>query len=509
MEKTEMDPILSVKNLKKTFGTKTVVDNVSFDVKPGEIIALVGENGAGKSTLKNMLCGLLDPTDGKIFMEGKEIGKNSNEESGISAVHQELSLFQTLSVGANICITKLPGTKMGINMKEIDRIAKEQLDYLGADIDTNVTVDTLGMGKQQMVEIAKALLQADKFLILDEPTTSLTTPEREKLFVLMRKLKERGVAMLFISHFMEEVFEMSDKYVCLRDGKQVGEGYIKDITRQEMEELMVGRTISESVIDIGVPKEEVALKVEKLNSNDFVDISFEVKKGEILGIQGLVGAGRTEVVESIFGMRKFTGEVYVNGDLIKPVTVKKMKALGMCLVTEDRKSNGLFGIRSVRENFSATSMSSFVNRKIKGFGFKGEKQSADLASKNMNVALPHIESRIINLSGGNQQKVIIGKWLAMQPKIVIVDEPTKGVDIGAKFEIHNKIADMAKQGAAVILVSSDLPELLGLSHRILVMRTGHIIGEIHKEEFDSVKIISMAAGSSSDNSKGNEADGKN
>lgn len=505
MEKTDMTPVLSVNNLKKTFGTKTVVDDVSFEVCPGEIIALVGENGAGKSTLKNMLCGLLEPTEGTIHVEGKKVEIGNGYECGISAVHQELSLFKSLTVAQNICISQLPGSAARVNWGKVNKIANEQLDYLGADIDGNVTVDTLGMGKQQMVEIAKALLHADKFLILDEPTTSLTTPEREKLFELMLKLKERGVAMLFISHFLDEVFRMSDKFICLRDGKQVGAGAISDITLHEMENMMVGRSIEDSAIDIGTPTDEEILRVEKLNSYDFEDISFELKKGEILGIQGLVGAGRTEVVESIFGLRKATGKIMFAGEEVSPVTVKKMKELGVAFVTEDRKQNGIFGIRSVRENFSSAYPEKFTTRKIKGFGYKDEAKYSEEAKDNMNVALPSIEAKIANLSGGNQQKVIIGKWLAANPNVVIVDEPTKGVDIGAKFEIHNKIAALAKQGAGVILVSSDLPELLGISHRILVMRTGHIVGEIEREEFDSIKIISMAAGANDSKvSKGNE-----
>ncbi|MFI3174822.1 MAG: sugar ABC transporter ATP-binding protein [Bacillota bacterium] len=492
----EKTPILSIRNLQKTFGTKTVVDDLSFDVYPGEVIALVGENGAGKSTTKNMLCGLLEPTAGKIIVDGKEFSKINGYEHGISAVHQELSLFQSLSVAANICISQLPGHSARINWKEVDVIAKQQLDFLGADIEPSAIVKNLGMGKQQMVEISKALLYSDRLLILDEPTTSLTVPEREKLFAIMERLKERGVAILFISHFMDEIFRASDKYLCLRDGKQVGFGNIADVEQHELETMMVGRTISELAIDIGTPTEEEVLKVEKLSSYDFDDVSFTAHKGEILGLQGLVGAGRTEVVESIFGIRKSEGTITMHGNVMNPPMIRKMMEAGMCLVTEDRRANGLFGIRSVRENITAAGIHKFVERKIKGFGFKKESENADVVSKDMNVALPHIEAKIASLSGGNQQKVIIGRWLSMQPNVIILDEPTKGVDIGAKFEIHSKIAALAKEGNTVILVSSDLPELLSLSHRIMVMRAGHLVGELQRDEFDSVKIISMAASSS-------------
>ncbi len=488
-------PILSVCNLKKSFSGKTVVDDVTFDVYPGEIIALVGENGAGKSTLKNMLCGLLKPSDGKILIDGVEVQHIHPMEHGISAVHQELSLFQSLSVAANICISELPGNSAMINWKRADKVAKEQLDFLGIDIPTKATVESLGTGKQQVVEIAKALLHSDRLLILDEPTTSLTAPEREKLFDIMETLKNKGIAIIFISHFLDEVMKMSDKYIVLRDGKQVDEGYIKDISRNKLEELMVGRAIGEAQFDIGVPLSEEAIRVENLSSYDFFDVSFSVKKGEILGLAGLVGAGRTEVVESVFGARKSTGKIYIDGKHISPVSVSKMKENSVCFVTEDRRTNGIFGIRSVRENISAASIERFVKRKIKGLSFRGEKKKTECVVSDMKVSIPHIESKITNLSGGNQQKVILGRWLSTKPQIIILDEPTKGVDIGAKFDIHNMIVDLAKQGVAVIIVSSDLNELIALSHRILVMGTGRIVGEFPREEFDPVKMISLAASS--------------
>lgn len=495
MKEAGKQPIVSVRNLKKAFSGKTVVDGVSFDVYPGEIIALVGENGAGKSTTKNMLCGLLKPTDGDILIDGDKVEHIHGHKDGISAVHQELSLFGSLSVAANMCISQLPGKKLFVNWKEADRIAKEQLAFLGIEVDTKATVESLGAGKQQIVEIAKALLHADRLLILDEPTTSLTAPEREKLFGIMERLKKEGVSIIFISHFMDEIFRVSDKYIVLRDGQQVGEGAIKDISRNELEALMVGRTIAESHIDIGMPKEEEGLRVENLSSYDFYDISLTVKKGEILGIAGLMGAGRTEVAEGIFGLRQTTGKVFVKGQQVSPVTVESMKANNVCYVTEDRRTNGIFAVRSVRENISAAGVERFITRKFKGFGFKGEAEKTQTVVEDMNVSLPHIESRITSLSGGNQQKVLLGRWLATKPEIIILDEPTKGVDIGAKFDIHNQIAALAKAGAAVLLVSSDLPELLDLSHRILVMRTGHMAGEFDRSDFDPAKIIAIAASS--------------
>ena len=486
-------PVLSVRGLKKAFSGKTVVDNVSFDIYPGEIVALCGENGAGKSTFKNMVCGLLKPTAGDIYINGIKVEKINPAEHGIAAVHQELSLFQSLSIAANMSISDLPGNSLNVNWKKADEIARQQLEFMGLDEEPGTLVEKLSTGKRQIVEIGKAILQADKLLILDEPTTSLTAPERQKLFEIMNSLRDKGIAMIFISHFMEEVMSMSDKYIVLRDGEQVGNGNIADITRGQLEAMMVGREISETVIDVGIPTNEEALRVENLNSPDFVNVNFSVKKGEILGISGLVGAGRSEIVEAVFGVSHATGNVYVMGEKVPKVTVAEMKKRKLAMVTEDRRTNGIFGVRSVRENITAASLDHVLKFKKMGFGFKGESNKAEEVIKEMKVALPHAEAKIKSLSGGNQQKVLIGRWLETQPDIIILDEPTKGVDIGAKFDIHNMVADLAKKGAAVILVSSDLPELFALSHRTLVMSNGHLVGEMSREEFDAINMISLAS----------------
>ena len=486
-------PVLSVRGLKKAFSGKTVVDNVSFDIYPGEIVALCGENGAGKSTFKNMVCGLLKPTAGDIYINGIKVEKINPAEHGIAAVHQELSLFQSLSIAANMSISDLPGNSLNVNWKKADEIARQQLEFMGLDEEPGTLVEKLSTGKRQIVEIGKAILQADKLLILDEPTTSLTAPERQKLFEIMNSLRDKGIAMIFISHFMEEVMSMSDKYIVLRDGEQVGNGNIADITRGQLEAMMVGREISETVIDVGIPTNEEALSVENLNSHDFVNVNFSVKKGEILGISGLVGAGRSEIVEAVFGVSHATGNVYVMGEKVPKVTVAEMKKRKLAMVTEDRRTNGIFGVRSVRENITAASLDHVLKFKKMGLGFKGESDKAEEVIKEMKVALPHAEAKIKSLSGGNQQKVLIGRWLETQPDIIILDEPTKGVDIGAKFDIHNMVADLAKKGAAVILVSSDLPELFALSHRTLVMSNGHLVGEMSREEFDAINMISLAS----------------
>ncbi|MEY8141182.1 sugar ABC transporter ATP-binding protein [Falsihalocynthiibacter sp. CO-5D18] len=493
----QLAPTLSVRNLTKAFGDKTVVSGVTFDLKPGEVLALVGENGAGKSTTKNMLCGLLRPTKGEILVGGEPVDQVIGTEHGISAVHQELSLFGSLTVTENICIADLPGHATRIDWRQAESIAQKQIDFLGIEIDPHARVETLGAGKQQVVEIAKALLHADKVLILDEPTTSLTAIEREKLFAIIDKLKAQGLAIVFISHFMEEIYRVCDSFVVLRDGQQVGQGRLAEVSQRALEEMMVGRTLEGAQVDLGQPSETPLLELRDLCSSDFSNINLTVHKGEILGIAGLMGAGRTEVAEAIFGLRPATGDVLINGTLA-PRNVTAMKEQGLCYVTEDRRSNGLFLNRPVRENLSASAIINFVRRKLRGIGFRGEDEKAQGLVSEMNISIPHIENHVGDLSGGNQQKVLLARWLSMEPDILIFDEPTKGVDIGAKFDIHTAIADLARTGKAILIVSSDLQELLHVTHRMLVMRKGRIVGEFQRPDYDSVKIISLAASSGED-----------
>lgn len=493
MSDTTAQPILKVQGLKKSFAGKTVVDGISFELRPGQVVALIGENGAGKSTTKNMLCGLLEPTEGKIFVDGKQIEGPQVKDQGISAVHQELSLFASLTVTENLCIGELPGKAARVGWKQAEKIAKEQLDFLGIDIDLTERVENLGAGKQQIVEIAKALLHADKVLILDEPTTSLTAVEREKLFLILEKLRSRGVAIIFISHFLEEVFHVCDSFIVLRDGSQVGSGELANITQSELEEMMVGRAVGKTKSDHKALGDTEALRIENLSSADFKEVSFTAQKGEIVGIAGLMGAGRTEVAEAIFGLRPATGSVYVFGEKVANPSVSTMQQRRACYVPEDRRTNGLFLNRPVRENLTAAALFRFIKRGLFRLGFAGERKSSEILVDSMGISIPHIEIGTDALSGGNQQKVLLSRWLATEPEIIVLDEPTKGVDVGAKFDIHSKIVELAREGGSVVIVSSDLPELLHTAHRILVMRKGRIVGEFARDTFDSVKIISLAA----------------
>lgn len=487
-------PLLKATGLVKVFSGTVAVNGVDIEIDRGQIVAVVGENGAGKSTLKNLLIGLLEPDRGTIELEGKRIANFHAAELGIAAVHQEFSLFPSLSVAENICIVDLPGKRALIDWKETNKVAKEYLDMIGSDLDLDTPVERLSTGEQQLVEIAKALRQATKVLILDEPTTSLTEPERDRLFEIIRRLKDHGLGMVFISHFIEEVYEIADLVVVLRDGHFVGGGKVAEFPRRKLEELMVGRSIEERRVSTGDALDEVVLQVDNLVSGTKVNgVSFSLKRGEVLGLSGLMGAGRTELVESIFGLRPCKGKITVLGKPVEKPHPAEMCKAGVAFVPEDRRRNGLFSIRSLRENLTAATIKTLVQRVIPEVGFRGEQQSARKIADDLHIIHPGLERSIRFLSGGNQQKSLLGRWLAIKPQICILDEPTRGVDIGAKEEIHALIGKLAQQGMAVILVSSELPELMMLSHRILVLRKGKVVAELTRDQFDPRIILKNMA----------------
>jgi ABC-type sugar transport system ATPase subunit len=487
-------PLLRATRLTKAFAGTVVVDAVDLEVQAGQVVAVVGENGAGKSTLKNMLCGLLSPDTGVIELEGKPIAHFRGVGLGIAAVHQEFSLFGGLSVAENVCMSDLPGSKPLVNWREVHAVARQYMDSIGAHIDLDAPVETLSTGEQQLVEIAKALRQASRLLILDEPTASLTEPERERLFAVIRTLRERGLGIIFISHFIDEVYEIADAIAVLRDGRCVAQRPSATLPRRELEELMVGRPVSERQLDIGIPGTDIALRVEHLTSEPaFTDVSFELHQGEILGWSGLMGAGRTEVVEAVYGLRPAEGRVWVGDRLVHHRSPAALKRLGVAFVPEDRRRYGLFDNRMVRENLTAALIAQLVRRWLPGFGFQGEKEQADASVKDLHIVHPGLEAPVRLLSGGNQQKALLGRWLAIAPRVCIFDEPTRGVDIGAKEEIHARIARLACAGTAVLLVSSDLPELLQLAHRIIVLRKGRVAAEFRRAEFDVRAIIERSA----------------
>ncbi len=490
--------LLRAKSITKSFSGTVALKDVDFDLQHGQIVAVVGENGAGKSTLKNILCGIIEPDEGQIELEGEKISHFHAADFGIAAVHQEFSLFKDLSVAENICIVDLPGGSGLVNWVETKKLARKFLNLLGATVSPNTTVDRLSTGEQQLVEIAKALRLANKVLILDEPTTSLSAPEREKLFDVVKRLAGLNLGIIFITHFIDEVYAIADRVVVLRDGHFVGGGSIAEIQRRKLEELMVGRSIVDRRVSIGEPVAEIIMEVRSLTSLPKVrDVSFQLHKGEILGISGLMGAGRTELVESIFGLRPYTGQVWVKGKLIKKNHPASMKRNRVAFVPEDRHINGLFSVRSLKENLSAAEVRRFVNRLVPNIGFRGEKERAAEVADRLRIVHSGIDKPISNLSGGNQQKSLLGRWLAIEPDILILDDPTRGVDIGAKNEIHEIVAALSRSGGSVLLVSSDLPELMLLCHRMIVLRKGRVAAELAREQFDSVEIIKHAAAETS------------
>jgi ABC-type sugar transport system ATPase subunit len=495
-------PLLRATGLTKSFGRATVLHGVDLELHRGEVVAVVGENGAGKSTLKNLLCGLLQPDEGTIEIEGQREKLSRAAGLGIAAVHQEFSLFGSLSVAENICIGGLPGRRPLVDWKQTQALAARYLDMIGADLRLEAPVDTLSTGEQQLVEVAKALREASRLLILDEPTASLSGPERERLFGVVRKLRWRDLGIVFISHFVDEVYEIADRIVVLRDGHQVAVSRAADLPRRRLEELMVGRPLSELQVETGAPASEAALRVEQFSVPPVLEgISFEVRRGEILGLSGLMGAGRTELVEAIYGLRPCEGALWVSGTPVRKPTPAVMKRLGVAFVPEDRRRHGLFGIRSLRENLTAAGLSGLVRRWLPGVGFAGERESASRIAANLKISHPGLEEPVSVLSGGNQQKALLGRWLATKPQVCILDEPTRGVDIGAKEEIHELIGRLARSGTAVLLVSSELPELMNLAHRIVVLRRGRAVAELAREEFDSRTIIEKAASAAAGSEK--------
>ena len=485
--------ILETKKLSKVFASKKVVSDIDFVLREGEITALLGENGAGKSTFKNMLVGILEPTEGTITFDGKQMHEIKMGKLPIAAVHQELSLFLNLSVAENICIESFPGKKAKINWKACREEAQKYLNIMHVDLDPDAIVGTLGPGEQQLIEIAKAIRMQPRVLILDEPTASLTAPERERLFEVMRTLKQQNIGMIFITHFLDEVYAVCDRVTVLRNSEKVCDDLVANVTKHQIEEHMIGRSIQEASYQLGEIREKVALRVNGLSSECFEGIDLEVHQGEILGIAGLIGAGRTELMESIFGLRKCQGSIELDGKPYKRWTTDELIDSGVVMIPEDRKNCGIFPRRDLKENITAAELQKFVDRKVKNFGFRNERAHAQEAMDRFNVISPGIDAYITELSGGNQQKVIVARWLSHSPKVCMFDDPTRGVDVGSRTEIGQMIVDLAKTGTAVILVSSDLNELVSLAHRIVIMRRGRLVGEVMRKDFNVQNILSVSS----------------
>lgn len=490
--------ILRMQNIRKTFPGVVALDNVNLDVRSGTVHSLMGENGAGKSTLMKCLIGMYTPDKGTVELAGDIVRfKDTKDglEHGISMIHQELSPVPEMMVAENIWLGREPRGRLGLlSPSAMFRKTRELFDEWKIDIDPRARMKDLTVSKQQMVEIAKAISYDAKIIIMDEPTSAIPEREVAHLHGMIKRLTDFGVAIIYITHKMDEVFKISDDITVFRDGKHVGSYPAKELDRDKLIKLMVGRELTDLF-----PKEEaeigeVVLSVQGLNRGAMVkDVSFELRRGEILGLAGLMGAGRTEVLETIFGIEKAdSGEILLNGKALRIRQPSDAIRAGMALLTEDRKLNGIMGVLSVRDNITAAALPRYSPR---GFLHVGEmrKDSEEQRSK-LRIKTPSLGQLIKNLSGGNQQKALISRWLLTVPDVLMIDEPTRGIDVGAKSEIHRLMSMLAQEGKAIIMVSSELPEVLGMSDRILVMHEGRISGELSREEASQESVMHLATG---------------
>ena len=490
--------ILRMQGIRKTFPGVVALDNVNLDVRSGTVHSLMGENGAGKSTLMKCLIGMYTPDEGTVELAGDIVRfKDTKDglEHGISMIHQELSPVPEMMVAENIWLGREPRGRLGLlSPAAMFRKTRELFDEWKINIDPKARMKDLTVSKQQMVEIAKAISYDAKIIIMDEPTSAIPEREVAHLHGMIKRLTDFGVAIIYITHKMDEVFRISDDITVFRDGKHVGSYPAKELDRDKLIKLMVGRELTDLF-----PKEEaeigdVVLSVQGLNRGAVVkDVSFELHRGEILGLAGLMGAGRTEVLETIFGIEKAdSGEVVLNGRTLRIKQPADAIRAGMALLTEDRKLNGIMGVLSVRDNITTAALPRYSPRGVLRVG-EMRKDSEDQREK-LRIKTPSLNQLIKNLSGGNQQKALISRWLLTVPDVLMIDEPTRGIDVGAKSEIHRLMSMLAQEGKAIIMVSSELPEVLGMSDRILVMHEGRISGELSREDANQESVMHLATG---------------
>jgi ABC-type sugar transport system ATPase subunit len=501
------DVVLKMRNITKRFYSVTALNDVSIDLYKGEILALVGENGAGKSTLMKILSGSYPENsyDGEIEINGEPVHfltTHDAEDSGIEMIYQEISLNPELSVAENIFLGQLPrkSIKWFIDWKSTYKLGKEALEQVGLDVDATEQVRLLSTSQQQMISIAKAVYRSPKILVLDEPTSTLTETETETLMEIIRGLRNKGISCVYISHKLEEVFNIADRVTILRDGSVISTYVRKDIKAEKVVEDMVGRKIDQMFPKVDLPVGEEVFRVENLTipsripgRNIVEDISFSLKAGEILGLGGLVGAGRSETINAIFGsIKKTSGEIFVGGEKANITSPKDAIRYKMGLLTEDRRVSGFVGTMNIRENISLASF-----EKIFGELFikrNDEKEFVQDYSNQLNIKAPTVETNVLNLSGGNQQKVVLAKWLMTGVKILFLDEPTRGIDVGAKVEVYNIMTELARNGIAIVMISSELPELLAMCDRFVVLYDKKISGEFSKAEVTEHKYMAAATG---------------
>ncbi|MEM7012204.1 MAG: sugar ABC transporter ATP-binding protein [Verrucomicrobiota bacterium] len=492
-------PLLEVRAMGKSFPGVRALHAVDLKLGKGEVLALLGENGAGKSTLMKILAGVQPADEGELLIDGNAIeigGVQDALNHGIALIHQELNLATNLSVGANIFLGREPRKRGLIDEETIKTEAVKYLEMVGLDASPDETVGELTIGRQQMIEIAKALSVDARILIMDEPTSSLSTKETERLFEVVKQLRDRGVSVIYISHRLGEVIELADRVTVLRDGENAGDLERADINHNNMVKMMVGRDIAEFYVRTIHEAKDVALEVRQLRTptHPTHELNFSIRAGEVVGMAGLVGAGRTEMLQTIFGFTPaLGGEILVSGEAKSIQSPIDAIRAGLALVPEDRKEQGLILGMSVRENMS---LASLKRDSIKGL-FRDQSAEDQISSEmieKMRVKTPSDRQIVQYLSGGNQQKVVLGKWLAMKPKVLLLDEPTRGIDVGAKQEIYMLMEQLAGEGVAILFVSSEMEEVLGMSDRTLVMHEGRITGELSRKELSEEAIMQLATG---------------
>ena len=490
--------LLEINNVSKSFPGVQALDSVSMSVRPGSIHSLMGENGAGKSTLMKCLFGIYRVDAGEFILEGRKVNfTNAGQamESGVSMVHQELNQVHTRSVMENIWLGRFPSGITGINHGKMYRDTLAIFEDLGISINPKAIIKTLSVSQRQMVEIAKAVSHNSKILVLDEPTSSLADTEVEHLFRIIFQLRSRGCGIIYISHRMNEILKISDEVTVLRDGKLVATTPAPKLTMDMIITQMVGRELN----NVYPPKDnvpgDVVLEIEGLTAlyQNLKDVSFQLRRGEMLGVAGLVGAGRTEMLENIFGLATAkSGKIIKNGKEIKNKNPRQAKRNGFAMLTEERRTTGIFSVLNIREN---TTIANIRRYKVKGLYLSEKKMKTDTAWSigALKIKTPGQHTKIMSLSGGNQQKVILGRWLLTDPDVFLFDEPTRGIDVGAKYEIYQLMLDLAKKGKSVIMVSSELPELLGVCDRILVMSGGYLTGIVDAKTTNQEEIMTLAA----------------
>jgi rhamnose transport system ATP-binding protein len=491
-------PVLSLEGVRKHFGGVKALEGVELRLPAGQVVALVGENGAGKSTAVKIMTGIYRPDAGRILVEGRPVELHSTQDAwahGITAVHQETVMFDELSVAENIFTGHLLRKRAGlVDWAGMRQRATEILRGLESDLDADAPLRTLSVAQKHLVEIARALSHDSRVMIMDEPTAALSAHEIEDLFAIVRRLRAAGKAILFISHKFEEIFAIADRYTVFRDGTYVGAGRISDVDRDGLVKLMVGRAVTQLFPKAEVPIGAPVLEVKGLtNETEFEDVSFTLHRGEVLGFYGLVGAGRTELMEALFGLKPVTrGEVLLEGRPLPLGSPREVIDRGVVYVPEDRQRHGAILPMSVQHNVTLPSLRRLARHLFLDDG--AELAMTGEIVERLSVKCAGVGQRVSDLSGGNQQKVVIGKWLATRPRVIILDEPTKGIDVGSKAAVHAFVSELVAQGLSVILVSSELPELMGMADRVVIMSKGRMAGVLERSRFQAEAIVTAASG---------------